>query len=186
MGVRLAVALLVALAALSRTTGGEENPHISIKCPSTKEGKTCTHFKVATEYTVELECTTGEHSNVTWVRWLHPNGTDIGVTDIDRMTSQSGNTSATLTIHQVIMDDNGNFTCVTSHPGVWAYMTLEPYIMPNYFVSGMVILGINMALCVLFIACMIRSVIRQRKLFKQIVKVDNKGISKSNKKQLLS
>lgn len=96
----------------------------------------------------------------------------------------STNTSArmhadntSLFISSITDDDVGNYTCVydDSHNAT-AKLTL--FVMPSYFIPGMIIVGINCALSVLFITCFIRLIIKTRKTLKK-----QKEINRNHKYQ---
>jgi hypothetical protein len=178
------LAMLTVPSVNTETTSEEATLNITIRCPETDDGEHCLYVKTATEYTLELSCHVTNTYKVSSIHWIHHNGSDINHLASERMHYDATNTTATLTITSVQMEDSGNYSCVTSLPVFQAVVEIEAYVMPDYFIAGMILLGINLGLCVLFVACLVRSMIKQRKSMKERVDY-NKFEPLSSEKEVL-
>ena len=145
------------------TNINSETQNITISCPDRKEGEHCSHIKYAAGYDLELTCHLSAGQAASSIHWLYHNTTDINDLVSDRMYYKSTNTTSTLTIMDIMVDDTGNYTCITSLPEFRSQIHIETYVMPDYFISGMILLGINLGLCVLFIVCLTSSIIRENR-----------------------
>ena len=67
-----------------------------------------------------------------------------------------------LHIKTVTLNDTGKFICLTTDKAHNITAELKVYVMPSYFTEGMIIVGINCGLILLFIGCGINS-LRQAK-----------------------
>ena len=87
----------------------------------------------------------------------------------------------TLTDH-VEVEDSGNYTCVVIYDDYDVNVTLTGqsqnntiviniYVMPTYFKEGMIVLGINVGLAIIFFACFINSAIADKKRLKEYGKI---------------
>lgn len=133
-----------------REDSGKEEPDMVIEAEE---------LKVATGSDVQFQCITSQP-----IIWLDPNGTDINLLNSTRLTYNA--TTGELHILQVQMVDSGNYTCTVENWQLWESVLLEVYVMPDYFLEGIIILSINAGLIVLFIGCCVYSYVRDRRIQK--------------------
>lgn len=118
------------------------------------------HYKIEVGHEARFECTSGDGDyESSQLSWLNPNQTAIASLNDTRFSDVSG----VLTITDVIEQDSGHYTCVTDDEQYSASVELYVYIMPDYFVAGMVMLAINCVLIVVFCACFIVTSVRERR-----------------------
>ena len=142
--------------------------------------------------TLNIQCYTDFNLTATNQRlaWFDPNVTDINtLNDTRRRYTLDGE----LVIDPLRVDDSGDYLCAlvpkttadtfgddaedsytistdpNSHFSEYnTTLTLKVYVMPDYYVAGMVILCINGSLCVLFFACLLHSHIKQEAYLKKL------------------
>jgi hypothetical protein len=108
--------------------------------------------------TAEFVCTFPNNDTIE-VLWLFPNETSIQQSQNSRFQDANG----TLSISDIINEDEGDYICTTESRDMNATGTLNVYIMPSYFMEAMIVMGINIALVLIFIGCGIHQFIRSRK-----------------------
>jgi len=148
---------------MKTTNANNATPNITIACPDTNNGEHCSHIKYVTGYNLELTCHVAEQHAVSSIHWLYHNTTDINDLGWERMHYNGTNLTSTLVIGDIRTEDSGNYTCVTSLPDFAAQILIETYVMPDYFVAGMILLGLNLGLCLLFVVCLASSIITERR-----------------------
>ena len=115
------------------------------------------NIKSATGETIEVKCTTTLNDQD--IFWISPNRTHIN--DFVE-PSRFSVTNGTLTIKDLKEHDSGTYVCSVGQ-AVNASAVITAYIMPNYVTEGMIILGINGILLVIFFSCLAQSTIQNRR-----------------------
>ena len=116
-------------------------------------------LKMQTGQSISVVCSLHADLAPTPLTWLNPNKTDVNNLNDSRI-SHDGN--GTLTITDTRTSDSGIYECTAG--ATWrATADITIYVMPSYFMEGLVILGINGALLVVFLGCLAHSQIKQRK-----------------------
>ncbi len=113
-------------------------------------------LKLPTGHNVNLKCSSNELA----VYWISPNGTKISELP---PPSRFNDTKGQLTITGAKLQDSGIYTCTTANGKFNATSDLFIYVMPNYFTEGMIILGINAFLLVVFLSCTLNQYLQHRK-----------------------
>ncbi len=114
------------------------------------------NLKSPTGHDVNIKCSSNELD----VYWISPNGTKISEM---QPPSRFNDTKGQLTISGAKLQDSGIYTCKTASGNLNATSDLFIYVMPNYFMEGMIILGINAVLLVIFLSCTLNQYIQHRK-----------------------
>lgn len=68
-----------------------------------------------------------------------------------------------LRIEKTRMEDKGNYICTTINGTFQATAELKVYWTPKYFTEGMIVVGINAALLVIFLLCFTYHYVRNRR-----------------------
>jgi len=120
--------------------------------------------------TGEVTCSkrSGENGTVTWI-----DPRDQFVSDENRSRIHYNHDSGLLTLTEANLTDTGVYVCAYNLTngcrdevgGRKCNATLDcrVYVMPDYFVDGVVVLAINGVLLVVLIACFIRSLVSERR-----------------------
>ena len=95
--------------------------------------------------------------------WLSPDGYLITGNYTSRIFAVDG----TLNIESAQLNDSGTYQCGVSNINTNFTMPLQVYVMPNYLVEGMIILGINIALLVILIGCFLQSYLHEKQQTKK-------------------
>ena len=170
IGVMLAAAISPVVSAVDSVASSMDNQNdISIHAD---------YLKVATGEDVDFLCTTLTKQHVIW---FHPNGSDINSLNSSRM--EYNTTSGELSVLDADLTDAGNYTCQTEDGLLEASVELEVYIMPDYFLEGMIILAINACLAIIFAGCTVFACVREHQLKKKAKKA---GFMKSSVGQEVS
>lgn len=100
----------------------------------------------------EVTCTPGnENWTVEWYEGGEVNETKI-IKSNDSLRIYAIN--GTLTINNAIFTDSGQYSCNSeSDENTILQAEVHVYVMPSYFMLGMIIIGINAGLVVIFILC---------------------------------
>ena len=112
--------------------------------------------KIASGENLELKCTTplvGQD-----VVWISPNGTHVN----DLQSSRFNDTNGILTITDTKENDSGRYVCSVGKT-LNASADITIYDMPDYFTEGMIILGINAVLLLVFLGCLVHSTIQNKR-----------------------
>ena len=130
-----------------------------------------THCPVTSELTLDprpelavqpkesvLFACSGYETNQT-IQWLFPDGSIVPTNTTQRIYRQND----TLNIINAVYNDSGVYICRTTDLKTNVTAELKVYDMPSYFIEGMVIVGINAALIILFVSCGIYSFVSSRK-----------------------
>ena len=110
---------------------------------------------------IAVDCTTINNTNVVW---LDPNNTDINSVNESRKYHEDG----TLHILVVNLADAGEYTCATVDMNYNATFDLDTYLMPDYFLAGVIVLCVNAGLCVIFVICLIHSYFKERVYLREL------------------
>ncbi len=109
---------------------------------------------------VEFKCISDTGFTVFWV---NPNGTRVNDMNNSRFSDNNG----TLIITKLEQHDSGEYICYTSKQEFNVMVNVRVYVMPSYFTEGMVILGINAVLIVVFLLCLIHSTVQHKRMAAQ-------------------
>ena len=109
--------------------------------------------------TAEFVCTQQHAEKLQPLKWLRENGSQEMELDSPRAQDVNG----TLTILNTTFQDGGKYICATFDNSLNATATLKVYIMPDYFIEGMIIVGINIALVIVFVGCSVYTFIRNKR-----------------------
>ena len=133
-------------------------------------GDFCANADVKIGRSIRLTCLVNDITapGVDWVTWISPNGSDFRHLNVSDVSFDAVNASATLKITDFQMEDVGNYTCLTSHRDLRAMVEVQRFVPPDYFLAGVIILSINAGLLILFVVCLIRSLIREKKAWKSV------------------
>ena len=112
-------------------------------------------IKSASGEKLELKCTSPLEGQD--IAWISPNGTDIN----DLQSSRFNDTNGVLTITDTRENDSGTYTCSVGKT-LNASAVITIYDMPDYFTEGMIILGINAVLLLVFFGCLAHSTIQNK------------------------
>jgi hypothetical protein len=93
--------------------------------------------------------------------WTNPNGTRF--TDLNSTRFQDDG-NGTMLIKDGRVEDSGIYRCHTLGGAYIIEVEVDIYHMPSYFMEGMIILGINAVLLVIFLICLIHSTIQHRRM----------------------
>lgn len=93
------------------------------------------------------------------IEWTYDNGTKISLINTSRIYFNGGE----LHVNFVTLNDTGNYICRTTDLALNRTVELRAYEMPTYFMEGMIIVGVNCGLILLFIGCGINSLIQSRR-----------------------
>ncbi len=116
-----------------------------------------TTLKAARGDMVQVTCTSSISNADKF--WVNPNGTLIRNLPDD---SRFNDTYGVLTISAAAVADSGTYTCSVKE-SFNATAEITVYIMPDYFTEGMIILGINTFLLVVFLSCLLHSTLKDRR-----------------------
>ena len=108
---------------------------------------------------VEFVCTNSNATNNETLIWYYHNGTTISNLNMSRFAENGG----TLKIMDIQMVDAGDYMCSTESGTLNATAILKVYQMPSYLVEGLVLMGINIALVLIFIACAVWRFVQTRR-----------------------
>ncbi|XP_074657760.1 uncharacterized protein LOC141910822 [Tubulanus polymorphus] len=131
--------------------------------------KLCTSIapkNLATEIgeTAEFKCAAPPTTNSTTLAWYFENGTRIS--DANESARFVDDSNGTLRIVNASLSDTAAYTCsvvATTAVSVGNSTSyLRVFAMPDYRREGLIIVGVNGVLLVVFIACSIQSVCRRR------------------------
>ncbi len=114
--------------------------------------------------TVEVTCSSPVQDVV--LSWTSPNGTKVQ----DLPSSRFNDSHGVLTITDAQETDSGTYTC-SGGGSLEATADIGIYVMPDYFTEGMIILGINAVLIVIFFSCLIHSTIQNKRAREKYNKV---------------
>lgn len=120
-----------------------------------------TEMKIQVGTKLKINC---DHSNTSYqslLKWLIPNKTSICELNSTRLRDVSG----TLTIWRTELGDSGLYTCLLQDSKLVFNVTAKVsiYAEPDYFMMGMIVVGINAALLVVFIVCVVNRVTTEKK-----------------------
>lgn len=91
--------------------------------------------------------------------WTYSNNTVI----VQQKANVSIVTENKLHIEKTRMEDKGNYICTTINGTFQATAELKVYWTPTYFTEGMIVVGINAALLIIFFFCFIYHYVRNRR-----------------------
>lgn len=93
------------------------------------------------------------------VSWYIKNGTSINRLNNSRIQDKNG----TLTFSKVMETDDGEYICKTIDNAMNRTAILKYYVMPTYFMEGMIVVSINLALVVIFLGCAVFHFIKNKR-----------------------
>ena len=125
-----------------------------IRCEDGEHGLTVEPVQIAIEVndSANVTCTLMEGTTLQpneTIIWRDENGVYIPQINNSKVAESEG----TLILTNVDDTVKGEYTCTTTLSTYNSTTLVKVYIMPSYFTEGMVILGINAALILIFIAC---------------------------------
>ena len=129
-------------------------------------------IKSASGGNIEVKCTSLLEGQD--IAWISPNGTYIS----DMSSPRFNDTNGHLTITDIKTYDSGTYVCSVGKT-LNASASITIYDMPNYFTEGMIILGINVALILVFLGCLTHTTIQNRRAKAQYDKVKISPSSKA-------
>lgn len=151
--------LLVAIATIPAQGQEEESNPLTVKAySSVEEGNA-----------INIECTSSNESLE--IQWYFNEAGGEGLVFTNNSTQRIYVEDGTLIITNAMLNDSGIYVCHTSNLEYNTTAELKVYIMPSYFEEGMIIMGINAGLVLIFLICFLYTFIRSKQERKQIKKL---------------